>query len=304
MSLAADLIRSVLPNGGYVVTWRAYFDESGTDEESEWIVLAGYMFDDKQFVELDAKWKSMLDSHRDSDGKTLPFFHMSSCAHNQKVFKRFTRDQCDIIAREAIGLIVDHMSYGFAVSIEKRFAHLIPTGNLTFSAYSFACWQCLMAIRKWADTENYRGDVLYFFEQGHDSEHEADKLMIDIFKQTELQSVYRSSGHGFYDKRKVRPLQCADILAWQWLTHSKRMKREGISDPRGAITSCRKDFGALVKHNKRYNFQIYDEKQIRALKRHMDLNMFREHWRHAFWGLTEQPLFDLPLWSTLWGKDS
>lgn len=120
------------------MTWSAFFDESGTHHESEWIVLAGYIFDDEQFSALDRKWKGMLESSKDSEGKSLPYFRMSDCAHNTGAFKNFTALQCDRIAREAISLITDHKTFGFAVSIDKTFAHLIPREELYDSPYSFA----------------------------------------------------------------------------------------------------------------------------------------------------------------------
>lgn len=226
------------------MTWSAFFDESGTHHESEWIVLAGYIFDDEQFSALDRKWKGMLESSKDSEGKSLPYFRMSDCAHNTGVFKNFTALQCDRIAREAISLITDHMTFGFAVSIDKKFAHLIPREELYDSPYSFACWTCLLSVRRWADQNEYTGDVAYFFEQGHDSQREADRLLARLFSKPQLKTAYRAKGHGFYDKRKVRPLQCADILAWHWYTFSKKTRKADITDVREREVPIRKDFSA------------------------------------------------------------
>jgi hypothetical protein len=265
LSPAALLVRAVLPKGGLVVTWSAYFDESGTDDGCDVFTLGGYVFTDEQFTAIDGKWKGMLESHRDSKGNQLPYFHMASCAHNAKVFKDFSSDQCDQIAREAIGLIVDHMEMGFAVSIEKKFEHLIPTHDIYTSPYTFACWNCLMSVRRWADERNYHGPVVYFFEQGHDSQAEADRIMSEIMSKPELKKVYRAAGHGFYDKREVRPLQCADVLAWQFFTHIKKSRKAGIYDLRNVSVPARKDFAALLAKKEKYIFQTYDEPQINAL---------------------------------------
>lgn len=268
MTLAAQLMRALLPKGGYVVTWHAYIDESGTTSEDEWLVLAGYIFDDKQFAALDGKWADMLASHPGADGTPLPYFHMSSCAHNTKVFKKYSRPQCDVVAREAIGLIREHMSHGFAVAFEKRHAHLLPQPDLPLysSLYSFACWTCLLMIHDWLKQQiAHSDDVLYFFEQGHESQTEASNLMTNIMALPDLREFYHCIGHGFYDKRTVRPLQCADILAWQWLTQCKRTRRQGIPSSvmhQVALDSSRKDLIELIR-DRSYSIKTGDEAMTR-----------------------------------------
>lgn len=302
MRPAEILMRALLPKGGYVVTWSAYFDESGTDAGNDWLVVAGYIFDDEQFVSVDAKWADMLKSHKDADGNTLPYFHMASCAHNQKVFAKFTKAQCDQIARQAIGIVVDNLGFGFAVSVEKKWQHLIPRHEFYDSPYSFACWLCLQAVSRIADMQKYYGDVLYFFEQGHESQGEADMMMKRIFANPSLKLAYRSAGHGFYDKRKVRPLQCADMLAWHWLTHSKKYRRAGIEDLRNTIVPIRADFQALLgrKPHEHYQMQVYDEFEIKLYFLYA-LYVLKKKWRRVF-ALGEELITDTLRRNTPGGK--
>ena len=59
-----------------------------------------------------------------------------------------------------------------------------------------------------------------------------------IFKNPLLRANYRYARHEFIDKRKVRPVQTADILAWQQMTQSKRWLNNN--------PVMRKDFQALI----------------------------------------------------------
>lgn len=275
------------------MTWHAFFDESGTSAADHWLVVAGYLFDDRNRLELDGKWRSMLADSIDAKGNSLPYFHMGDCAHNTKVFRHFTRIQCDQIARRAIASIVEHMEFGFAVSIDKRLASSIPTDGLFSSPYSFACWQCLMSVRRWADERKYSGDVVYYFENGHESRAEADRLMKEIFSEPTLRKAYRVVQHGFHNKGEVRLLQCADILAWQWFIQAKKMEALGIKDPRNCAVPVRKEFAALIlQKQERYVMQIFDAMQIRSLANFHALQKFKRNWRSVI-SMGDELIFDL-----------
>jgi hypothetical protein len=158
------------------------------------------------------------------------------------------------VATNAIDLIKTHAVRGIAISIEIEFGHLIPKWNLFSSPYTFACWSALQGVRHWANERNYVGGVSYFFESGHASQGEANRIMQKIFEEPELNQVYRYSSHEFSDKTKVLPLQCADLLAWQWFTQTKRIKRR--------MRGMRADLASLIKLD--HLAAHYDEARIRA----------------------------------------
>lgn len=94
--------------------------------------------------------------------------------------------------------------------------------EITGSAYSFCVHTCLTAVKSWADQINYVGGIDYVFESGHRSQPEANGIMKRLFQQPQLRASHRYASHIFADKRRVRPLQPADLIAWQWHTDQKR----------------------------------------------------------------------------------
>jgi hypothetical protein len=90
-----------------------YFDESGSHYGSPVLCLAGYLFEKDQCKALDLGWKAVLDRYR------LPFFHMTSCAHNQRPFDHLTRDECVEAEKGAIGLINEHAMLGVAAAVNE-----------------------------------------------------------------------------------------------------------------------------------------------------------------------------------------
>lgn len=212
----------------------AYFDESGSDDGSPVLCLAGYIFDKNSATSLDDKWMDILAKFK------LPFFRMSSCAQGVWPFKDIPKEDRIEIEKRMIHLIKDHASFGVAVTVDpKEFYEVMPKSGHIGSAYTLCAHTCLAAVKSWADEIRFSGDISYFFESGHRSQSEANGIMNRLFSIPKLREAHRYGSHTFADKEKARLLQAADLLAWQW--HSER-KRKMI----GARDS-RKDFLALVE---------------------------------------------------------
>jgi len=238
----------------------AYFDESGTHDESEFMCVAGYIFEKEDADIISDKWQKMLTEY------DLPHFRMSSCAHGSDVFNKLDIKQRIAVETEAIELIKSYMSYGFVVSIEMSSVDHIPKHGLYNSPYTFLCWMALIGVKRWADENKYYGDLAYFFESGATHQGEANNLMTRILSEPELIEEYRYASHTFADKAKLEPLQCADLLSWQWFTHLKKMQQK---------KPMRKDFYSLTE--KVHFHAHFDEHQLRSMPPLPPLPAFRGH---------------------------
>lgn len=209
----------------------AYFDESGTHEGSPFVCVAGYLFEKGNAADLDAKWQGMLKE------KGLDFFRMSDCAHRTGPFKGWSESDTTNLEIRAIELVKVYATHGFAASVDLDDFHLIPNLGLFDSAYSFSCLQMLLGVKQWADAHKFCGEIAYIFESGALHQSEANAFMNKVFKIPQMKTDFRYSTHDFKGKSKVKQLQCADLLAWHWFTHNRRM-REGKGK--------RKDFRSLL----------------------------------------------------------
>jgi hypothetical protein len=77
----------------------AYFDESGSHHDSPVLSVAGYVFDKDRCLELDYKWKFVLDQF------SLPYFRMSACAHGTRPFDNLSLPERVDVETRMIGLI-------------------------------------------------------------------------------------------------------------------------------------------------------------------------------------------------------
>lgn len=228
-----------LPDGGLMAALvEFYADESYCEERSSLLCVAGYLFEKDQAIRFKKRWQAMLDRY------CLVEFHMTDCAHHQGEFEKLCRQQCDDSAREAIEIILETASYGFVVSVDEGdYGVLIqPWSKVLLSAYSFCLIGCLAGVSEWADKNYFQGDIAYTFESGYKHEGEAAAAFADIRKNPDLVRRYRLLASAFGPKKKILPLQAADILAWHWLLDSSRRRQgEKRSHP------VRQDFLALIR---------------------------------------------------------
>jgi hypothetical protein len=213
----------------------AYFDESGSHEGAPVLCVAGYLFERTKRDRLDFLWKEVLDRY------SLPFFHMVDCAHGNSPFNKLTKEERIAVESEMIAIIREHALFGFAIAVvEKEYNELFPRspGNPLGSAYTYCCWTLLSVIHEWIVRNQFNGKIAYYFEAGHKNESEANEIMNIIFGNPNLRASYRYAAHGFVDKKEIRAIQTADIIAWQHAIDVKRMLK---GQPKRA------DFVALIK---------------------------------------------------------
>ncbi|MGB9369513.1 MAG: DUF3800 domain-containing protein [Xanthobacteraceae bacterium] len=230
----------------------SYFDESGSHDGSPALGVAGFAFTKAGAAKLDQEWGSVLERYE------LPFFHMVDCAHGNPPFDRLTRDERIAVEKEMIALIRDNLLCGYGVSISEReynefFPDHVPYG----SAYSLCCWTCLEVVQHWIEANGIEGDAAYFFEAGHASQSEANRIMTRILSHEQLRRDYRYSSHAFADKKKLRPLQAADLLAWLQANQAQRFLRK---EP-----TMRKDLAALMD-GKPIEGRFIGREQLRVMK--------------------------------------
>ena len=236
----------------------AYFDESGSHEGSPILCVAGYVIEKSACELMDTEWRAVLDEFH------LPFFRMSACAHRAKPFDVLGKDDCIEVESRLIQLIKRFVSYGIGITVSPAdYETIVPDlPHDLGSAYSYSARLCLTAVKGWIESSAFTGDVAYFFESGHKSQAEANQIMTKIFEVPELRLAYRYASHTFADKRKIRPLQAADLLAWQWHTDNKRRLR--------GCTSMRADcFELMQAGNERFhNFLHLTPELLRKMADH------------------------------------
>jgi hypothetical protein len=77
----------------------------------------------------------------------------------------------------------------------------------------------------WADTYSYKAKISYFFESGHKHQSHTNKA-IDMLRARDQEggvNYLRYHSHTFAGKCDLRPLQAADLLAYEWQKELRRL---------------------------------------------------------------------------------
>lgn len=235
--LFCGLLDAVLPNGGWVVALsHVYIDESGTHGSSPILTMGGFLFRSEQARLFSRDWAKDLAKFN------LPYAHMADCALGFGHYAKMDVAERVAVEKRLIEHIKRRSVFGFSVSLDPvRYAEILDGETEAPSPYTFALMGCLTVVRRWVDRTQYPGKIAYFFEAGHEHQHEANGYLYDVMKgnPNSVQKLAYVS-HSFVDKREAPPLQAADMLAWQH-HHFHCRKRQGH-------LVARKDFMALLRH--------------------------------------------------------
>jgi len=238
----------------------AYFDESGTDDLSPVMSVAGYLFDAERAKAFDTAWSAALKEN------ALTHFHMVACAHGNEEYANLSKPERISLATHLIGLIKSHVTRGVGAIMPTGMYEQMPYHPNLGGAYNYCLWSCLEGARMWRSEAGNESDIAYFFEGGHKSQSEANRIMNLTFRERGQGQPYGYISHNFVDKRRFAGIQAADILAWQMCVDWKH-GRDGV--PR------RKDFASLVEQR---------DHKVKIINAELILQHVREMTEARAWG--------------------
>ena len=152
-----ELLEVLLVEGvDLIAVLQAYLDESGTHQGSNFLCVAGYLFDRDGGQQFARRWAERLRLDK------LNFFHAVDCAHGVKQFSRMGLDR-HALYKDLIEIVRDTALQGVAVSTSPRSYERLATAAYIAEfgdAYSCCLQGCLAMIGEWADRRKYHGAVL------------------------------------------------------------------------------------------------------------------------------------------------
>lgn len=190
------------------------------------MTVAGFVFDKPRARKISRKWKAILNEPQYG----LEMFHMVDCANGAPPYDVLGRPKCDRLARRLIQQIREHMDCEFAFSVKVddfiNVARIVSqeTGIDWLTGYggpyTYLTQECLAWVGRWCREAAPRELVTYYFEQGNAFQSEANHFLNLLTSEPSLSewaNRYHYYTHMFLPKRDTRPLQAADILAWEWM---------------------------------------------------------------------------------------
>jgi|ERR1022692_1773954 hypothetical protein len=192
----------------------AYLDDSGHPDSEDVVIVAGWLGTEDQWLLSEGEWKRAL---RDAGIPLEIGFHMTDFeSADCPLYSHWTRIDKDRFLFRLINLLRTRTRIFVSA--------LVPMTEYRLANDRHAIEECLgrpyamagrligQQLREWEKNYNPRGHpVVTIFEDG--SKHKGD--LMDIFRRDGFDPP------AFRDKKKVVPLQGADLLAWEYFNAFK-----------------------------------------------------------------------------------
>lgn len=259
----AGELRSVSPS--LLVMFTAYFDDSGTDGNSNIAVAACYISTKRGWDDFVEAW----DRARWEEG--FVSFHMTHFTapreQGHKPWCNWDDDKKTHVYQRLAKIINENKWTGIAVAVPKAVWDSTPERirrHYGRQHYTFAVRMCMTAIRRWRESNFIKLPIRYTFdwEMQQTAKREEISKILDLISQPRNQAVaemlgVEPQGYGFEHKEDFKPLQAADILAWQMRSHMRKIWPVGHDD----ISLCHPGF-ELLRRDQDMDLGFFTKEQI------------------------------------------
>jgi len=205
--------------GSKVASYIAYFDESGTHDGSEAVAVAGYVSTADRWVDFAAEWQAALNDD------SLDLFHMSDLSVGAPPFDKWTTVRRRQRFQRYLRIIERHALASVGIVIPRKAFDATFTPRLRAicgGAYGLAAAACFMDLAETLRDGKLDGGVSYVFESGAKGRREIEKVFEANYRDLRQREVHRLVSLRFDDKRRLLPLQAADVLAYELYRHLPR----------------------------------------------------------------------------------
>jgi hypothetical protein len=213
----------------------AYLDESGTHGESPVMCVAGLLYDRKMLRLLDRQWKNALQK------AGVGCFHMKEYCHLQGEFQGKDRRSSDELFHKLIEYIKQYACGGVAVATipEDQFTACVQESGYVWpwSQYTTCAHICMLTLRSIARRLDRSQKIDFNIESGHKKMNELNRFIREVWHS------HVPGTHAFRDKRDLRPLQTADVWAYEITKRGKEPYRR-----------MRKSLQILIENNPNMRF--------------------------------------------------
>jgi hypothetical protein len=247
--------------------FEAYFDDSGTDAQSEIAVAAAYVSTSRGWKEFVREWARVENQEGFRGFHMAEFVAPPNCGH--KPWCDWDNSQKDRVYGRLAHVINQNKRIGVACAVPKTFYDALPIATrqvFGLEHYTFAVRMCVSGIIKWRETSRITLPIRYVFDwemNGTRKRQEIEKIWTTLHPSWESHIGSGREGFCFEHKEECAPLLAADILAWQMRGHMLKIWPDNEDEKN--LHRCHAGFMAL-RNNQVMDLGFFTEEQLKKFQ--------------------------------------
>jgi Protein of unknown function (DUF3800) len=211
-----------------MATFTAYFDESGTHDDSSNVVMGGYIAEVDQWTEFAREWSRMKAEDN------IDVFHRVAMENFKGEFKNWSRERLVACLHNGHEIIKRRTNIGIGGSVlHVDFDEVMPDviKRAFGGPYGWLAQECLVGVGHWAIEYKRSDPIQYVFESGARGRHQVDRMMEILYKEPFYRDLGKIGGWSFQPKESVIQLQSADWFAYEIYKHVENRIVDGPKRP-------------------------------------------------------------------------
>jgi hypothetical protein len=211
----------------------AYFDDSGTHAQSDIVLVAGIFGTESRIGDLDANWKRHLDAPLDGRKGPISRFHAYDCFQSLGDFTGWTRTETDYFRHQLRTVVIESEVAAYGVACQRRdYDELIvePIRSVLGTPEGFCINQCFVRSLAWVQANTYDPQMKFVFDNRPSQVRCYAGTVYDAFAKW-IQPPPQLCGSTFLSSKEIRPLQAADMVAWELYQRAQAILAHGPSAP-------------------------------------------------------------------------
>lgn len=267
--------------------FEVYFDDSGTDGTNEIAIAACYVSSKEQWDEFNRNWKEVLEDEGFDHFHMAEFVAKPEAGHEP--FCGWSDERKKRVYRRLAGIMNVRVRHGFAIAVPKKDfdAHAPREFKEQYAEnhYVFAVKSLFGRLEVWRGKYHVAVPMQYVFDRGAPGERQIKEIWGKYSQDEEARKRYGLADNGgalFQNKKLFRPLQAADILAWQMHNHMRKVIVPGCQ-PNQEFSRSHAGF-SLLRYRQSLDLGFYSTEQTRDFfaktKKHHETTG-RWPWEHA-----------------------
>jgi hypothetical protein len=187
-----------------------YFDESYTHPPAPRVyTIAGYVSADAQWKKFQKEWRRILEA------EGIEYFHMVDFQAVKQPYDAWSKDKRARFLASLHAIIHKRTLMSFSTTADMvEFESLTPEQKkILINPHIFAALNCMKAVGFWAAESILNHPMAYTFELGSHYQGQLKTLLANLSDEDRF--FFRFGSLTFADKKLTRPLQAADMVAYE-----------------------------------------------------------------------------------------